>query len=119
MFHQSSFYFSKVRWECPGRKCPRPVRNLFCVAGVGRVTSIKVLGGIVNDNLRATDYVAELISSCSRGLYALRLVRWHGLFDGSLHGVTKPTVVARLQLYACLLGGVSPRLKPGTSSNNS
>src|SRR6218665_546418 len=63
------------------------------IAGVERVTSMKILGAIVNDNLRATDHVAELISSCSRGLYALRV---HDVF---MHGVTKATVVARL-LYA-------------------
>src|SRR6218665_1738912 len=30
------------------------------IAGVERVTSMKILGVIVNDNLRATDHVAEL-----------------------------------------------------------
>src|SRR6218665_2922917 len=69
------------------------------IAGVERVTSMKILGVIVNDNLRATDHVAELTSSCSRGLYALRVLRSHGLSEVSLHGVTKATVVARL-LYA-------------------
>src|SRR6218665_1476111 len=60
---------------------------------------MKILGVIVNDNLRATDHVAELIPSCSHGLYALHVLRSHGLSDVSLHGVTKATAVARL-LYA-------------------
>src|SRR6218665_1288379 len=69
------------------------------IAGVERVTSTKILGVIVNDNLRTTDHVAELMSSCSRGLCALRVLRSHGISDVSLHGVTKAKVVARL-LYA-------------------
>lgn len=63
---------------------------------VERVTSMKILGVTVSDNLRATDHVAEVISSCSRGLYALLVLRSHGLSDISLHGDAKATVVASL-----------------------
>src|SRR6218665_2350327 len=69
------------------------------------IISVKILGVIVNDNLRATDHVAELISSCSHGLYALRVLRSHGLSEISLHGVTKATVVALLLYTAPIWWG--------------
>ena len=63
----------------------------------------------VSDNIRAT----EVISSCSRGLYALRVLRSNGLSDISLHCVAKATVVARLLYIVLLPGGVLSRLKTG------
>ena len=39
--------------------------------GIERVTSLRILGVIVNDKLKAADHVTILLSSCSRMLYAM------------------------------------------------
>jgi len=41
-----------------------------------------------------------MISDCSQSLYALRVLRHHGLTDAGLHTVFRSVVVAKL-LYAC------------------
>src|SRR6218665_960569 len=44
----------------------------------------------------ASDHVGNLVSVCSRSLFALRVLRAHGLPDEALHSVTRATTVARL-----------------------
>ena len=44
-----------------------------------RVTSVRVLGVIVNDRLTAADHVNSLLSSRSSLLYAMRIFRSHGI----------------------------------------
>jgi hypothetical protein len=60
---------------------------------------MRILGVTIQNNLRATLHVSELLKSCSRSLYALRILRSHGLPQGALQEVTTATSVARL-LYA-------------------
>jgi len=45
---------------------------------IERVTSLRVLGVIVNNRLTAADHVATLLSSCSRMMYAMRVLRADG-----------------------------------------
>src|SRR6218665_2455228 len=47
----------------------------------------------------ASDHVENLVSVCSRSLFALRVLRAYGLPDEALHSVTRATTVARL-MYA-------------------
>jgi len=89
------------------------------IAGVERVTLMKILGVTVSDNLRATDHVAEVISSCSRGLYALLVLRSHGLSDISLHAVTPKQRLLPLCSILRPLSGASTRLRTGINSSNS
>jgi hypothetical protein len=69
------------------------------IHNVERVTSMRILGVTIQDNLRTTLHVSELLSACSRSLYALRILRSHGLPPEALHEVARATSVARL-LYA-------------------
>ena len=46
---------------------------------IERVSTMKVLGVIINDQLRATDHVNTLLSSCSSLLFALRVLRSRGI----------------------------------------
>src|SRR6218665_1913842 len=64
-----------------------------------RVSSMKILGVLVSNDLHATNNIEGLISSCSRSLYALRALMSHGLSAEALHVITGATTVARL-LYA-------------------
>jgi len=44
-----------------------------------RVSSMVILVVLVSNDLHATNHIEGLISSCSRSLYALRILRSHGL----------------------------------------
>ena len=63
-------------------------------------SSLRVLGVIVNDQLTATDHVSNILASCNSLLYALRILRSHGIPDTSLHDVFRATVIARLTYCA-------------------
>src|SRR6218665_3485533 len=66
---------------------------------MGRVSSKMILGVLVSNDIHATNHIESLSSSCSRSLYALRVLRSHGLRAEALHVITGATTVARL-LYA-------------------
>jgi len=55
-----------------------------------------MLGVIVNDRLTATDHVNHLLSSVARLLYALRILRSHGMPTQSLYDIFCATVIAKL-----------------------
>jgi len=65
-----------------------------------RLASLRVLGVIVNNRLTAADHVATLLSSCSRMMYAMHVLRAHGLPDTSLHDVFRAVVVSRIEYAA-------------------
>jgi len=51
---------------------------------IERVSSLRVLGVILNDKLTAADHVTALLSSGSSMLYAMRVLRSHGTPTTSL-----------------------------------
>ena len=55
-----------------------------------------MLGITVNDRLSADEHVSENIKACSKSLYALRVLRAHGMPTASLHEVYGATVLAKL-----------------------
>src|SRR6218665_3891594 len=65
------------------------------IPGVSRVEVLPVLGFV----LCVDHHLTETLGSCSRSLYAVRILKAHGLPTSSLHEVTRATVLARL-LYA-------------------
>ena len=70
-------------------------------ADIERVKSMKILGVIhvLNNKLRAADHVRAILNNCSRSLYALRILKAHGLQSQAIHKVTEATLMSRL-LYA-------------------
>jgi Reverse transcriptase (RNA-dependent DNA polymerase) len=78
-------------------------RGLFdspdLIKNVERVTSMKILGVTLQNNLHVSQHVDEILSACSSSLYALRVLRTHGLPCKAMHTVTEATTVARL-MYA-------------------
>ncbi len=68
--------------------------------GIPRVTSIKALGVTITTNLSASDHVRGVIANCAQTLYALRVLRTHGMCDSALQTIFRSVVVAKL-LYAC------------------
>jgi len=69
---------------------PPPIR------GIERVCKIKVLGVVINDRLSADDHVAKTIADCSKSLYAMRVLRTHGMPTIALHNVFRATVLSKL-----------------------
>jgi len=63
---------------------------------IERVDKLTILGVDVNSNLTAADHVSNLLASCSSLLYALRVLRSHGLPDQSLKDVFQATVIGKL-----------------------
>jgi len=67
--------------------------------GIKRVKSMVILGITITDDLRASNHDDSVIASCSQSMYALRVLKAHGLPAAALHTVTRATTIARL-LYA-------------------
>ena len=58
--------------------------------------TLRVLGVTVNNQLTAADHVTNVLASCNSLLYALRVLRNHGISDTSLHDVFRATILAKL-----------------------
>ena len=74
--------------------------------GIERVKRLGILGVVINDRMTAADHVSHLLTACSRQLYALWVLRAHGIPLESLCDVARATVIARLTdiLFASLVG---------------
>ena len=64
-----------------------------------RVTTLTVLGVTWTNGLSASEHVRGIISSCAQTLYALRVLRAHGLCDVALQAIYRSVIQAKL-LYA-------------------
>jgi hypothetical protein len=54
----------------------------------------------MNDNLTAIDHVNGVLTSCTGLLYALRVLRSHGIPDRSLHDIFNAVIIAKLTYCA-------------------
>ena len=79
---------------------PRSRRKIVipspAVPGFERVESLKVLGVTVNNKLSFSDHVEDMLTKCSRTLFALKTLRSHGMPDSALQNVFQATVLAKL-----------------------
>ncbi len=78
----------------------RQVEQPPLLPGIIRTTSIKILGVTVTDGLSASDHVRGVISSCAQTLYALRVLRAHGMCDKALQTIYRSVIIAKLQYAA-------------------
>src|SRR6218665_2712407 len=60
---------------------------------------MKILGVVVGCDLSARLHISDTLGACSRSLYALCVLRAHGLPPAALQEVARATTMARL-LYA-------------------
>lgn len=79
------------------KRKPKPPPN----AGIQRVTTLKILGVEVDDNLTFNYHINNTISCCSSSFYALRTLKQFGLNQKELQTVFQTKVVAKL-LYGSL-----------------
>ena len=69
------------------------------VQGAERVDSIRVLGVMIRSDLRMSSHLDTVLASCSSTLYALRVLKAHGLSPTAMHEVARATTIAHL-MYA-------------------
>ena len=63
---------------------------------VDRDTTLKVLGVTLSSNMTASEHIRRVVSDSAQTLYALRVLRHHGMKDADLQTVFRAVVVARL-----------------------
>ena len=56
---------------------------------------MSVLGFTLSDDLIVTRHITEVLVSCSRSLYAIRILKSHGLPPLSIQEVTRATTLAQ------------------------
>jgi hypothetical protein len=81
------------------KKRKRQVTPPLPLIGIDRVSAIVILGVTVTNGLAVSDHVRDVITSCAQSLYALRVLRAHGMGDVILQTVYRSVVVAKI-LYA-------------------
>ena len=84
-----------VRKTGGGKKKPAPKQT----DTIERVTSINILGVTIQDTLSVADHVHHVVSSANQSLYALKVLKNHGLHGASLHTVSRSTLFSKV-VYA-------------------
>src|SRR5258708_2153321 len=64
--------------------------------GIPRVTEIKILEVVVKDDLKMTSHIASTIAACNQSLYALQVLKTHGMQPAALQTVFRSTCLAKL-----------------------
>ena len=64
--------------------------------GIQRAEAIKILGVTIQSNLSMSSHVNEVIQSSSQALYALKMLKAHGLDSKTIQLVCQATVISRL-----------------------
>src|SRR6218665_1777068 len=55
------------------------------IDGAERVSTLKVLGVVLDSRLTMSEHVSRVLSACASSTFALRLLRTHGLGSDQLH----------------------------------
>ena len=71
------------------------------VLGIQRVTELKILGITVNNHMSISCHITNILQSCAKSMYALRVLRSHGLSNKDLQTVFRSVVVSKLLHASC------------------
>ena len=63
---------------------------------ISRENVLKILGVTITNHLSASEHIRRIISDSAQSLYALRVLRHHGMTEIGLHAVFRAVVVSRL-----------------------
>ena len=63
---------------------------------ISRENVLKILGVTITNHLSASEHIRRIISDSAQSLYALRVLRHHGVTEICLHAVFRAVVVSRL-----------------------
>ena len=67
------------------------------IPGIERTTTVKILGVTITNNLSVSEHIRTVIGSCAQTMYALKVLRAHGMDDVALQTVYRSVVIAKLQ----------------------
>jgi len=67
------------------------------IPGIARVEEFKFLGVTFGHGFSVQSHVDEIIGACARTLYALKILKAHGMNKDAIHTVFRSTVLAKLQ----------------------
>jgi len=73
---------------------------------IERVSSLRALGVILNDKLTAAGHVDNLLSASTGLMYALWVLRSHGIPPASLYDVFRATVVSKITYCSPAWSGI-------------
>ena len=77
------------------RQCQTPTT----LQGIFRETSVKILGVNITNGLSASEHVRGVVSNSAQTIYALKVLRAHGMCDTALQAILRSVIVTKL-LYA-------------------
>lgn len=70
--------------------------NLPVLPGISRVTTITMLAVTISNRLSVTVHVSNVISKCAQSLYAMKVLRCHGMCKDALKIIFESVVVAKI-----------------------
>jgi len=77
------------------------------IAGITRVTSLKMLGVTISGKLSVSEHVGGVISSCAQSLHAIRVLRSHGMCNSVLQTVYQAVIISKLTYASSAWWGFS------------
>jgi Reverse transcriptase (RNA-dependent DNA polymerase)/Endonuclease/Exonuclease/phosphatase family len=80
-------------------KKKRQYQTPTTLPGIIRETSVKILGVNITNGLSASEHVRGVVSNSAQTLYALKVLRAHGMCDTALQAIFRSVIVTKL-LYA-------------------
>ena len=69
------------------------------IPGVERVTCLNILGVTIRDNLSMSDHVQGLVSTSAQSMYAIKVLKAHGMSPLNLNNVCRATLISKM-VYA-------------------
>ena len=75
-------------------------KTISTIPGINRVEEINILGVILADCFTMNSHINEVCSSAAKSLYAIKLMKSHGMDIVSTTDVFHATVISRL-MYCC------------------
>ena len=83
----------------PSEKARTNGKVISPLPSIERVQSMKILGVVIDKNLGISKHIDFICQAASQSLYAIKLLKAHGLDKISIHNVCKAVVISRL-IYA-------------------
>ena len=77
------------------------------IDGIIRVDNIKILGVTLQDNLSMNNHVDSLLVDCSNMLFAMKILRSHGMGDEGLHEVFRSKIISKITYAASAWWGLA------------
>jgi Reverse transcriptase (RNA-dependent DNA polymerase) len=92
-------------------------RAKFCfpppVLGLERVDSLNILGVTISCYLSMQEHITNLVISTNQALYALKIIKAHGISHSGLINICRATLISRLLYASCAWWGFATQTEIG------